>query len=53
MKDRKIPRLKVPKAPEPVIFSCPNDPSLPLQIAKYLQSRDDVVEIAYFAPFRH
>ena len=53
MKDRNIPRLKLPKAPEPVILSGPNDPSLLLQIAEDLRSRDDVVEIAYFAPFRH
>ena len=53
MKDRNISRLKLPKAPEPVILSGPDDPSLPLQIAKDLRSRDDVVEIVYFAPFRH
>ena len=53
MKDRNIPPLKIPKPPDPVILSGLEDPLLPVQIAKELSSRDDVVEIAYFAPFRN
>ena len=52
MKDHNIPPLKIPKPSVPVILSGVEDPLLPVQIAKELPSRDDVVEIAYFASFR-
>ena len=53
MKDHNIPPLKIPKPSDPVILSGVEDPLLPVQIAKELPSRDDVVEIAYFASFRN
>lgn len=53
IKDRNIPPLKLPKPPDPVLLSGIQDPLLPQQIAEDLSSRNDVLEIAYYPPFRN
>lgn len=53
MKELNIPPLKIPKPIDPVILSGVEDPLLPKEIADELSSRDDIVEIAYFPPFKN
>ena len=51
MKELKIPQLKIPPPPEPIILSGIHDHLLPKQIAEELAAREDIVEIAYIPPY--